>query len=93
MSLAAVLCRAQTGIILHEGNLCEELAAIQLQYWNVHETVGIQRAGLGQRGDPPAMSVLRRSVWGQNCDEPLLAAASMVSHRTPYGGMKGVTEA
>lgn len=36
--------------------------------------------GLERRLDPPAISVLRRSVWGQNFDEPLLAAASMVVH-------------
>lgn len=34
----------QTGIILHKGNLCEELVST-VTVLNVHETVGIQRAG------------------------------------------------
>lgn len=36
--------RERTGIILHKGNLCEELVSTATVL-NVHETVGIQRAG------------------------------------------------
>lgn len=44
MSLAAVLCRDKTGIILHKGNLCEELVST-VTVLDVCETVGIRRAG------------------------------------------------
>lgn len=43
MSFAVVLCKGQTGIILHKVNLCEELVST-VTVLDVRETVGIRRA-------------------------------------------------
>lgn len=77
MSLAAVLCRHRTGIILLVGNLCEELVST-VTVLNVHETVGIQRAGTTTGS---TCNIRFETVrLGPDFDEPLLAAASMDVH-------------